>query len=635
VVKFSHSKGSLFLLVLTSSACELVAGIGDRKVSTGGVSGYDAGAGGDVRLGTGGRVTDGSAGFRDAGSGGMSGTGGLSYAGGAIGFGGAIVTGGMSGMGGIPSGGGITSMGGFTGTGGKTSTGGVGGSGGIRMDASITPDAITDGPSTACQGNLGDGSGLLGEYFVSASLTGLQLSRIDSTIDFNWPAAPDLGVPADQFSVRWTGQVQPRFTGRYTFYTQSDDGIRLWIKGTLLIDHWNQHGTAEDSGQINLVAGQKYDIKLEYFDQSQTAVVQLSWMSECQAREVIPSIQLYPPAAVCTAPGEGTGTGLKGEYYDDVDLSDLRNTRLDSRVSFVWADGVSPDPSVAPGTYSVRWTGQVQAPYSGWTTFYTVSDDGARLFIDDSLVIDNWDSHPRTENQATINLVAGQMYNLRLEYFEKAEGGQIQLLWGSQCQRKDLIPQTQLFPAYGGVVCTDPVVGNGTGLKGAYYNNDDFTNLAFTHAAEAVDFDWGDGAPDPAIGADTFSVRWTGRVQAQTSGIIRFWTSSDDGVRLWIDGNLIIDDWTDHQVAEDVGNITLTEGQTYDVRLDYREKLEKAIIKLSWSGPCQTKKVIPKTQLYPLGNGAADAGVPDAAIPEDAASPVDTSALDTSPVDTQ
>jgi len=76
-----------------------------------------------------------------------------------------------------------------------------------------------------------------------------------NSVNFDWgTGGPHVTLPSDNFSARWTGQVIPAFTETYTFYTQSDDGIRLWVNGQQLVNHWDQHGATEDSG-THLVNG--------------------------------------------------------------------------------------------------------------------------------------------------------------------------------------------------------------------------------------------------------------------------------------------------------------------------------------------------------------------------------------------
>jgi hypothetical protein len=136
----------------------------------------------------------------------------------------------------------------------------------------------------------------------------LVTSRTDPTVGFDWEASPATGVNSDQFSVRWTGQVQPLYTQTYTFYTLSDDGIRLWVNGQQLVNNWTDHASTEDSGSIALTAGQKYDLKLEFYDNASAAIASLSWSAPSQVKQIIPSTQLYP-AATSSGAGGASGSG--------------------------------------------------------------------------------------------------------------------------------------------------------------------------------------------------------------------------------------------------------------------------------------------------------------------------------------
>lgn len=146
-----------------------------------------------------------------------------------------------------------------------------------------------------------------------------------------------------------------------------------------------------------------------------------------------------------------------------------------------------------------------------------------------------------------------------------------------------------------------PSNGTGTGLTGQYYDNMDFTTLKLTRTDATINFDWGSGSPNSAIGADTFSVRWTGQVQPRYSQTYTFYTNSDDGVRLWVNGQQIINNWTDHAPTENSGAIALTAGQKYNITLEYYENGGGAAIRLYWSSPSQAKEIIPQSQLYPSG----------------------------------
>jgi len=138
-----------------------------------------------------------------------------------------------------------------------------------------------------------EGGGLKGEYFNGMDFNTLVLTRTDPQIDFNWGNdAPDPAVGEDNFSVRWTGQVEAVFTETYTFYTNSDDGIRLWVDGKRLINNWTDHGNTEDKGTIDLVAGQSYSVVMEHYENGGGAVAQLRWESPRTPKQIIPAAAL-------------------------------------------------------------------------------------------------------------------------------------------------------------------------------------------------------------------------------------------------------------------------------------------------------------------------------------------------------
>jgi len=137
------------------------------------------------------------------------------------------------------------------------------------------------------------------------------------------------------------------------------------------------------------------------------------------------------------------------------------------------------------------------------------------------------------------------------------------------------------------------------GLKGDYYNNMDFTGFILTRVDSGVNFDWGNGSPDPSIGADTFSVRWTGQVVPLFSETYTFYTLSDDGVRLWVNGVQLVNNWTDHPPTENSGTIALTAGVRYPIQMDFYENGGGASSALSWSSPSQPREIIPANRLFP------------------------------------
>jgi alpha-D-xyloside xylohydrolase len=158
-------------------------------------------------------------------------------------------------------------------------------------------------PASAIEAPDGTVGALQGDYFADKTFTRRVASRRDAAVDFDWKLDPPLaGIPADQFSVRWTGRVRAPETGEYELATVADDGVRLWLDDKLLIDDWNQHAPEYHSGSVMLQAGKLYDLRLEYYDEILGASVKLRWTlpSDRRAAEVVPSgpmlRQVYLPA---------------------------------------------------------------------------------------------------------------------------------------------------------------------------------------------------------------------------------------------------------------------------------------------------------------------------------------------------
>lgn len=151
---------------------------------------------------------------------------------------------------------------------------------------------------------------------------------------------------------------------------------------------------------------------------------------------------------------------------------------------------------------------------------------------------------------------------------------------------------------YGAAATPPPPVPVGNGLTAAYYDNQDFTNWKLTRTDEGVVYDWGSGSPAASIGPDTFSVRWTGQVEPLHTETYTFHVTTDDGVRLWIDGRLIVDRWVAQSATEWSGSIALAAGRKYALKMEYFEAGGLAVAKLRWSSPSTPKALIPTSRLY-------------------------------------
>jgi hypothetical protein len=200
-------------------------------------------------------------------------------------------------------------------------------SGPFVLSNSVTVKAMATAPAAIASGVVsatffnssvvGTGAGLLGSYWSnhlsSDPYSGAPtLVRIDPTINFNWgTGSPDPLISPDQFTIKWIGSVQAQFNETYTFYTTTDDGVRLWVDGQLLVDKWQDQGATEWSGSIALLAQQRYDVEMDYYENGGDASATLFWSSPSTPKSLIPQTQLYPtpnqpPVVSLSAPANGS-----------------------------------------------------------------------------------------------------------------------------------------------------------------------------------------------------------------------------------------------------------------------------------------------------------------------------------------
>lgn len=224
---------------------------------------------------------------------------------------------------------------------------------------------------------MGSGTGLRGDYYDNLNFTGTRVRRMDPTVNFDWGGgAPAAGIGEDTFSVRWTGKVQPRYSETYTFYTVSDDGIRLWVNDQLLIDNWTDHGPTENAGLLALQAGQLYDVKLEMYENGGGAVAQLFWSAPSVLQEVIPATQLYPPATTNQPPSviltnPPTGAAFVAGSTVEVAASASDPDGAVARVEFYFDARLLGTATVSP--FSLLW---LNLPVGPHRLTAVVTDDG-------------------------------------------------------------------------------------------------------------------------------------------------------------------------------------------------------------------------------------------------------------------
>jgi hypothetical protein len=384
------------------------------------------------------------------------------------------------------------------------------------------------------------------EFYGNTSLSGAPaVVRCDAEIDFDWGVGgPSAGVGGDNFSARWVGRFG--FSGgTYTFTATSDDGIRVWVDGALILDAWWDQGPTTYRASRTLSAGE-HEVRVEYYERTGGASARLSW-------------QL---AASTTCPA---GQYLAA-YYGNVTLSGSPAfTRCEAAVNFAWGRN-GPGNGLPADNFSVRWTGRFSFP-GGNTTFSATADDGMRVWVDGSLLIDAWRDQAATTYRAARSLTAGD-HDVRIEYYERSLDATAKVSWQSSS-------------------------GCGVGQYFAeYFPNTGLTApAAFTRCESAINYAWGPNGPGSGLAADNFSVRWSGRFSFP-GGITTFTATADDGIRVWVDGLLVIAAWHDQAAATYQNSLNLTAGE-HDVRVEYYEHAADAVVRVAWTtGSCSAGQYV-------------------------------------------
>jgi hypothetical protein len=177
----------------------------------------------------------------------------------------------------------------------------------------------------------GPGEGLRAEYYRDTALDEIGLVRADGPLDFAYPqhTPPYIGgKPINQirdgwyenFAVRWSGLLVPRYSERYTLTLEMDDGAALWLDDDLLIHNWHWKGNKEYTAHVDLVAGRPYPLRILYYNGPFGGGIKFRWLSKSQSNELVPRECLYLPAV---APRTKPPTDLAATLVDRLSVREI------------------------------------------------------------------------------------------------------------------------------------------------------------------------------------------------------------------------------------------------------------------------------------------------------------------------
>jgi uncharacterized protein YraI len=399
---------------------------------------------------------------------------------------------------------------------------------------------VLAGLSVSSSRAAAQGSPWEAKYWNNRTLSGEPvLVRQEDSINWDWGSgSPAAQVLSDNFSAQWR-QTVSLAAGTYRFTATMDDGMRVWVNNTVIIDQWFDSQVRTVTADVYLGAG-THTIQVQYYEAGGSAVAKMSY-------------------AIVSAPPPPPTNAWRGEFFNNTTLAGTPVLVADSaNINFNWGFG-SPGSGVQTDNFSARWN-RTSTLEAGKYRFTVVSDDGVRLWVNNTMVLDQWKVQSATTYVVDVDLPGGQTA-MRLEYFEATERAQVKL---------------EAVRISGGT--TPPPTG---AWRAEYFNN---TSLAgapvVTRDEAAINYNWGLGSPAPQIQADNFSARWTTTISTSNARY-RFSATTDDGVRVWVNDRMIIDAWFDRPAATFTGEIDLAAG-TANVRVEYYERVNLAEARVSY-----------------------------------------------------
>ncbi len=371
-----------------------------------------------------------------------------------------------------------------------------------------------------------------GEYYNNAELSGDPVYTIEEKrIDYDWDTGAPSKLPKDGFSIRWTGEWDFEM-GQYTFFVFADDGVRLWLDGKLLIDEWKL-GRSLYYKTVLVKTADQHELKLEYFEESDLATIRLHWRRT----------DLYPL--------------WHGDYYNQpwVELGWLYD-QSDSSIQFDWGEDC---PVWLPcDSFSIAWEA-IPVFVTGTHRIYLYADEGYQLFVDGVKKKEGgWDvGQPGGAVDVTYDLEATDVEYRTIGFNFHDQGGPAEArLWIENLE----------YPEW----------------TAEYYTNMTLDGPPRTTKHEpAIFYDWAFGKPYPILpSTDRFSARWSGQRYFH-AGCYRFGLFVDDGVKLWVDGELLVSEWHDGR-AEYYAPVTYLSTGYHDLVVEYYENSGEAEIRLWW-----------------------------------------------------
>lgn len=405
---------------------------------------------------------------------------------------------------------------------------------------------------------------------------------------------------AEVFAFNYYGYIDIPSDGFYTFYTNSDDGSVLYIDDQLVVDNDGLHGSRERSGVIGLEKG-IHKIVVNYFQETGGKNLDVYFSGPGISKQTIPSDKLFHLSDDNLLPAVNPSNVVKGLDYKYFEANSF-GVLPDFQTSIPLKSGSTWDFNINNANrneiFAFEFKGFIEVPSDGEYIFYTNSDDGSNLIIDGILVVNNDGLHGAREKLGKIGLKKGK-HSISVGYFQETGQKNLTVSYAGPGILKQSIPGNVLFRLSDNSLLPSTDVSNPElGLDFRYFEAGSYGVLPNFLSSNPVKSGVSSGFDiSHANRAEVFAFEFTGFVQIPSDGQYTFYTSSDDGSALYIDGIKVVDNDGLHGNRERSGTIGLKAGM-HSIILGYFQETGGKNLIVSYSGPGLSKRVIPNSSLF-------------------------------------
>ena len=405
----------------------------------------------------------------------------------------------------------------------------------------------------------------------------------------------------EYFGFEFSAYIQIDTDGTYTFYTTSDDGSELFINNQKIVDNDGLHGAVEKSGKIFLTKG-LHSIEVNYFERTRGQILEVEYAGPGVSKKLIPTAKLFTDKGNATPSPEqpDAEAGLNYKYYhgDWTQLPDF--SKLNAYKSGK-VNNFNISPRERDNKIAFEYEGYIQIDTEGTYTFYTTSDDGSKLYISSKEIVNNDGLHGPTEKSGNVYLTKG-LHPIKVTFFERSSGQLLEVKYAGPGVSKQIIPGSKLYTEKTDSTPEptpspepdEPSIEAGLNYK--YYEGywnlmPDFGKLTAKKSGKVNNF-----SLEPRESEERFGFVYEGYIQIDSDGTYSFYTTSDDGSKLYINSKEIVDNDGVHAAEEVSGKVYLTKGW-HPIKVTFFERSHGEVLEVRYAGPGVSKKLIPSNKL--------------------------------------